>query len=317
MGSSAAPVAVSRCPASGSAASEVWADVWDAEYLTTTDHFVQRRCLECGALFIDPVPSDRLAEIYPSNYYSFAPRKRASLVMRLKEALDRRLFRNVLRQVPGTDLSVLDVGGGAGWQLNAVRASDARVKFTEVVDIDPDAADVARRNGHEYFCGRIEDFETNRAFDLVLLLNLIEHVRDPLAVLQKLRSSLSPGGVILVKTPNYDSLDARLFRHRNWGGYHAPRHWVIFTRESFERLSIRAGLRTKTFSYTQGAPFWTTSILFMLAEWGLVRVTPERPAVYHPLFPLLAGITAGFDYLRSPFSKLSQMLIVLQRDNAT
>jgi 2-polyprenyl-3-methyl-5-hydroxy-6-metoxy-1,4-benzoquinol methylase len=227
------------------------------------------------------------------------------------------VFRSVLRQVPGATLSVLDVGGGAGWQLNAARECDSRVTFTQVIDFDTGARDLAKGNGHEFFCGRIEDFESSRRFDLILLLNLIEHVQDPLAVLQKLRANLTPAGVILVKTPNYDSLDARLFRHRNWGGYHAPRHWVIFTRASFERLAHQAGLRIRSFKYTQGAPFWATSILFELARRGLIRVTKERPAVYHPLFAPLAGLAAGFDFIRQPFAKLSQMVLVLQRDDVT
>lgn len=316
MSADAGTVGVPRCPASGSVASEAWADVWDAEYLTTTDHFLQRRCLECGVLFIDPVPSHRLAEIYPPNYYSFSGRGRPGFVQRVKYAFDRRLFRKMLRLLPGTQLSVLDVGGGAGSQLDAVRACDARVRYTQVVDFDARAAEVATAKGHAFFCGRIEDFEPDRTFDLILLLNLIEHVQSPLEVLEKLRSMLTPAGIMLVKTPNYDSLDARLFRHRNWGGYHAPRHWVLFTRESFERLARRASLRVRSFSYAQGAPFWSTSILFMLARWGVIRVTKERPAVFHPLFPLLAAVAAGFDFLRSPFAKLSQMLIVLQRDDA-
>lgn len=306
----------SRCLASGSTASEVWAEVWDEEYLTIPDRFHQRRCLDCGALFIDPVPSDRLAEIYPRNYYSFVPRGRPSLALRVKEALDRRFFRDVLKRVPGHELSVLDVGGGAGWQLDIVRACDPRVRFTQVVDFDAGAADVARGKGHGYFCGTIEDFESARPFDVIVLLNLIEHVSDPLRVLKKLRGLLAPAGVIVVKTPNHDSLDARLFRHRNWGGFHAPRHWVIFTRESFDRICRRAGLSITQFRYTQGAPFWATSVLFVLARLGLVQVTRERPAVYHPLFPLLAAAGAGFDFIRAPFAKLSQMLIVLQRDDA-
>jgi len=304
-----------RCLASGSLSSEAWAEVWDAEYLTTADRFQQRRCLECGALFIDPVPVHRLAEIYPPNYYSFRSIGRRSLVQRIKDALDRRLFRKVLSRLAGDRLSVLDIGGGAGAQLDAVRACDGRVEFTQVVDFDTGAAAIASAKGHAVFCGRVEDFEADRVFNLILLLNLIEHVQSPPSVLEKLRSMLAPGGAILVKTPNYDSLDARLFRHRNWGGYHAPRHWVLFTRESFERLARRAGLRIQSFKYTQGAPFWSTSVLFMLARWGVVRVTRQRPAVYHPLFPLLAGVAAGFDFVRAPFAKLSQMVIVLQRDD--
>jgi SAM-dependent methyltransferase len=196
-----------------------------------------------------------------------------------------------------------------------IRDIDSRVKFTQVVDFDPGAEQLARKQGHEYLCGRIEDFETNQKFDLVLLLNLIEHVADPYQVLAKIRGMLSPHGIVLVKTPNYDSLDARVFRNKNWGGYHSPRHWVLFTKESFERVAGRAGLKIKSFTYTQGAPFWTTSILFWLADKGMISVTKERPAVYHPLYPLLGGISAAFDFVRSPFGKLSQMFIVLGRDD--
>ncbi len=303
------------CLACGSTSSEVWATAWDAEYLTTDERFTLYRCKTCGVLFIDPVPSDRLSEIYPSNYYSFASPKE-SVVHRIKGWLDGRLFQNILKSIPGESLNVLDVGGGAGWQLNIIRDIDPRVKFTQVVDFDPGAAELARGQGHEYFCGRIEDFQTDRQFDLVLLLNLIEHVADPLLILQKVRSMLSPQGLVLVKTPNYDSLDARVFRHKNWGGYHSPRHWVIFTKESFERIAATAGLKFKKFSYTQGAPFWTTSTLFWLADKGMISVTKERPAVYHPLYPLLGGLSAGFDFLRGPFGKLSQMFIVLGRDDS-
>lgn len=308
-------VARPACLACGSTSSEKYATAWDAEYLTTDERFTLYRCNDCGVLFIDPVPSDRLSEIYPSNYYSFAS-PRESVVHRIKGWLDGRLFGRLLKKIPGESLSVLDVGGGAGWQLDIVRGIDPRVKFTQVVDFDPGAEEVARQHGHEYFCGRIEDFETDRTFDFVLLLNLIEHVADPFAILEKVRSMLSPHGLVLVKTPNYESLDARIFRHRNWGGYHSPRHWVLFTKESFERIAARAGLKFREFAYTQGAPFWTISTLFWLADKGLITVTKDRPAIYHPLYPLLGGISAGFDFIRAPFSKLSQMFIVLGRDDA-
>jgi 2-polyprenyl-3-methyl-5-hydroxy-6-metoxy-1,4-benzoquinol methylase len=304
-----------KCLACGSTDTEPWTTTWDAEYLTTSDRFSLHRCRSCGVLFIDPVPSDRLSEIYPSNYYSFVASK-DSMVHRVKSWLDGRLFKKILAKLPGDSLSVLDVGGGQGWQLNIVRDIDPRVKFTQVVDFDPGAQDLARENGHEYFCGRIEDFETDRKFDLVLLLNLIEHVEDPLAILKKIRSILSPKGVVLVKTPNHEALDARVFRHKNWGGFHSPRHWVIFTKESFQKIASTAGLKIREFSYTQGAPFWTTSILFGLAEKGRISVTKERPATFHPLYPLLSALFAGFDFVRAPFAKLSQMFIVLGRDDS-
>ena len=302
------------CLACGSARAEPWATAWDAEYLTTDARFAYHRCLDCGALFIDPVPADRLSAIYPANYYAFT--RRGSLLERVKDRVDARLFRWALREVAGTRVAALDVGGGAGQELSRLRALDPRVAETVVVDFSPDAAEPARREGHTYVGARIEAFETDRRFDVVLLLNLIEHVATPAAVLRKVRSLLSPHGVVLVKTPNHDSLDARLFRHANWGGYHCPRHWVLFTRESFTALARRAGLEVRRFAYTQGAPFWALSVLFQLAARGVVAVTPERPAVHHPLSPLLTAGFAAFDFARRPLAKTSQMVFLLGRDGA-
>jgi 2-polyprenyl-3-methyl-5-hydroxy-6-metoxy-1,4-benzoquinol methylase len=304
--------AAPRCLGCGSSNTTPWCTATDAEYFTTDDPFRYFACADCEVLFIDPVPRDRLAEIYPSNYYSFSTPKK-SFVVRVKDWLDNRVFVKLLRSLPGSELNLLDVGGGAGWQLSGLRALDPRVKLTQVVDLDPAAATLARENGHEYFCGRIETFETDRKFDLVLMLNIIEHLDDPTAVLVKVRELLSPNGVVLIKTPNYDSLDARIFRDGNWAGYHCPRHWILFTRESLLAKVAAAGLATTSFWYTQGAPFWAGSALFWLKKRGWVQITRERPVVYHPLFGLFSAIFAGVDFVRKPFAKTSQMFVMLRR----
>ncbi len=300
------------CLACGSTAADLWTTATDAEYKTTNEQFSFYRCNSCGILFIDPVPRERLAEIYPPNYYSFVTQK-DSFVNTIKGWLDGRLFRKILRTIPGDSLNALDVGGGSGWELSIVKKYDPRVKLTQVVDFDPVAAELAKQNGHEYFCGRIEDFQTQEKFDFVLMLNLIEHVENPFEILRKIASILTQNGRILIKTPNYDALDEKIFRYANWGGYHCPRHWVIFTKESFVETASRAGLTVKQFSYTQGAPFWASSMLFWMERHGWVTITKERPVMYHPLFPFIGIFFAIFDFARKPFAKTSQMFVVLEK----
>ncbi len=304
------------CVACGARQARLWAQARDVEYLSCDDTFHYYHCGACGVLFIDPVPADRLADIYPPNYYSFGAAE-SSVVYRIKAGLDRRMFRRLLRAVPGERLRVLDVGGGAGWQLATVRDADPRVAFTQVVDIDPGAEAQAQRNGHAYFRGRIEDFETDERFEAVLVLNLIEHVQDPIALLRKLRGLLAPGGVVLVKTPNYRSLDARLFRHANWGGYHCPRHWVLFDRPSFLAAAAAAGLGAVQCRYTQGAPFWALSTLAWGARRGWTAITTDRPATAHPLFAPLMGVFAAFDFaVVLAGGKTSQMVALLRPEQA-
>jgi 2-polyprenyl-3-methyl-5-hydroxy-6-metoxy-1,4-benzoquinol methylase len=284
----------------------------DIEYFTSAGKFTYFRCENCAVLFISPMLHDKLDQIYPPTYYSFKPGN-AGLVQRTKEFLDRRIFRSILKQVPGHKLAVLDIGGGTGWLLNSVKASDPRVTLTQVVDIDPRAKSEAEEQGHRYFLGPVEKFESEERFDLILMLNLIEHVRRPDEILAKARNLLSQDGFLLIKTPNYESFDARLFRHRSWGGYHAPRHFVLFNHQSFVRVARSKGLDIVSFSYTQGAPFWTTSALNELRMLRLAKISRERPSVYHPLVPLFQVIFAAVDFIRRPFFALSQMVFVLRR----
>jgi SAM-dependent methyltransferase len=283
----------------------------DIEYFISDQDFEFYHCEVCDVLFVSPMLHDQLSVIYPSNYYSFTSSGHG-LVQAVKGALDRRQFRSIMRDIPGGSLAVLDVGGGTGWLLDAVKASESRVAITQVVDIDPGAKSAAEAAGHRYFLGPIEEFRSSDRFDLIVMLNLIEHVRRPDLVLAKARDLLSPQGRILIKTPNFDALDARVFRNRSWAGYHTPRHFVLFNRASFARLVAAQGLAVASFSYTQGAPFWSVSVLNELRRWGLIRTSKERPPIYHPLNPLLQAAFAAFDFARQPFSKPSQMFFVLK-----
>lgn len=300
-----------HCPICTRRNAEHFTTAHDIEYFTTPEPFSFYRCAECDVLFIHPMLSDQLGKIYPSNYYSFKASNKDSLALKVKRFLDGRTFRSLTGQIRGDALAALDVGGGSGWLLDGLKAAEPRVTYTAVVDIDPGAEAPARANGHEYHLTTIEGLETDRKFDLILMLNLIEHVPDPTAVLEKARTLLKPGGLIWIKTPNFDALDAKLFKNRSWGGFHTPRHFVLFTKESLVRRCEAAGFKVQDCRYTQGAPFWTVSAINELRLLGLANVTAAKPSLEHPLTPFFHLAFAAFDFLRMPFSKTSQMNIYL------
>lgn len=300
------------CLACGSDMGEHWAEASDIEYFTTDATYNYLRCCACDCLWIHPVPIAALAEIYPANYYSYASGGE-SVVVNIKNKLDKRFFRTLFRDIVGDSLRVLDVGGGSGTSLNLVRHADSRVSDTVVVDLDSGAQEVAAQNGHSFFHGPVELFESDQLFDVILMLNLIEHVADPTAVMSKAHSLLKPGGRLIVKTPNWRSYDEVLFRQHSWAGYHCPRHWVLWTMPGFTTFATSCGLQVVSARYTQGAPFWAVSVLAMLAKRGLISVSAERPTASHPLFAPLAGFFALFDLLRMPFAHPSQMFFELTR----
>jgi len=310
---------VAVCHLCGRSLDEVWAIATDVEYATTTDRFRYLLCRPCDALSIDPLPADRLAEIYPPTYYSFvssgelldADRNPAT---RIKARLDQRAFARALA-LAGSSPSprVLDVGGGSGDISARLVASVPGARAT-VVDIDSQSIEVARARGLDGFAGRIEDFDTEERFDLVLLLNLIEHVADPAAVLRRARDLLTAGGVVWIQTPNHDSLDARLFRHHNWTGLHCPRHWIVLGERGLRTLLDGAGLTALRVERAQAGSFWATSLLAVLRERRGRAPDPARSLVAMPGFMPLAAAGAAFDFATRRVRSTSQLVAFARRE---
>jgi 2-polyprenyl-3-methyl-5-hydroxy-6-metoxy-1,4-benzoquinol methylase len=294
------------CQTSG----EIWCKTMDWEYRTTDELFTYLRCPKCGTIFVLQVSQDLLSQIYPSNYYSFN-QKPERAVFRMKNWIDARFYRKILKQIAGPALSLLDVGGGSGQSLDILRKADRRISYTEIVDINPGAEIAALKKGHQYTLSTIEDFNTEKKYDVILLFNLVEHLANPSGVLQKLEKMLFPGGKIILKTPNAESWDARIFQNAYWGGLHTPRHWIIFSDFSFRKMIQTTGLTIEKMAFTQGATFWTFSLLQVFRAKNIQL--KKKPLIEHVLFSPLCVFFATLDKLRGAFSKTSQMFIVLSK----
>jgi SAM-dependent methyltransferase len=98
------------------------------------------------------------------------------------------------------------------------------------------------------------------AHDLMIMSQILEHLRDPIDVLERLRAKLAPAGVLLLETPNRGGLDYRLFRNRYWGGYHLPRHFHLFTKDSLAATAKRVGYRVVLQGSLPSPGFWILSL---------------------------------------------------------
>jgi SAM-dependent methyltransferase len=291
--------------------------------MTTAERFSYYLCSGCDCISIDPLPADRLSEIYPPTYYSFTTggADDPSFVFRVKEWLDLRSYRDVLTHLGTSAPRILDVGGGTG-EVSALMVRQDRGTSGLVVDPDDRSVAAARARGLEGFAGTIEEFETDERFDLVLMLNLIEHVADPVGVMRKAAGLLSPGGLIWLQTPNFRSLDGRIFRHRNWAGYHCPRHWVIFGESGLRNAVSRAGLEVVQLRRTQGGGFWAQSVLGLrraqlmkrgqlpLPGGGPAARDLPKPLIRYRGFGPLAALGTGFDLLTRRVREVSQVVVL-------
>lgn len=154
-----------------------------------------------------------------------------------EEREDLRIIRSMLDS--GRASRVLDVGCGSGEFLASLPPGVA--KF----GIEPSAAaEVASRRGVEILAGRLEELSgplAARRFDAVTLIDVIEHVPEPDALLTRAYAQLSAGGLLIVSTgdPN-NSLWRRLLKARFW--YVAfPEHITFPSSVFFQAWCARAG----------------------------------------------------------------------------
>ncbi len=143
---------------------------------------------------------------------------------------------------------VLDVGCSTGETGRALQAKGV----SEVVglDIDPRAVDVAREH---YTAAYVADLDEGipalGRFDLIILPDVLEHLKQPDIVLSRLvRDNLEPGGRVIVSLPNIQTWWAlwTIFRGRfprKESGLWDATHLRWFTEIEAEGMFALAGLK--------------------------------------------------------------------------
>jgi SAM-dependent methyltransferase len=248
-----------RCALCGATEQEPEAYGYDFEYNTTSNPFRFVRCARCSHLYLSPRPSPSdLGVIYPAHYYTLAGT--GSLVAKLRRLWEGKkvdVYRDALGPGPKR---ILDVGCGDGRFLDVLRDFGSPDWELVGVDFDPKAVDRCRARGFTAYQKRVEDMAAeDGTFDAVVMLQLIEHVEDPVVLSQRVFSLLRPGGVFVVETPNLAGWDYALFKKRWWGHYHFPRHWNLFSKASLEGMLTRAGFVIDRSEQLISTSAWTIS----------------------------------------------------------
>jgi len=209
-----------------------------------------------GFLPIRPTPSaQEIERFYAEEFYSGQYRYFNNSAREVQEAdqsfhdghradICARVERLLGRSVAG--VAALDIGCGWGLTLKYLKARGA---ICAGFDPAPEAVEHVRSCGIECVQGGINRIDVfgERRFDLVLLMNVLEHLADPVQVIDRMRAQvLAPGGVLVVEVPNefnaFQLAAQRLYGLEQWW-VAPPAHLNYFDPETLRRLLEGCGLR--------------------------------------------------------------------------
>jgi 2-polyprenyl-3-methyl-5-hydroxy-6-metoxy-1,4-benzoquinol methylase len=149
----------------------------------------------------------------------------------------------------GSDKRVLELGPATGYMSRVFRERNCSVIGIEV---DPAMAAQADEYCERVIVGDLEALDLNAElgsdrFEVIVAADVLEHLKDPLSMLRRLREFLAPGGWFVISLPNVAHGSVRLalleghFQYQKLGLLDAT-HLRFFTRESIEELLDEAEL---------------------------------------------------------------------------
>ena len=155
---------------------------------------------------------------------------------RVREQILLRKIETLLDGVP--DARILDVGCGAGLFFDALE------RFGHVEGVESDTAAVAAggRWRERIFVGHLDDrFAPSAPYDLILMLDVLEHIAGPDQVLRRAGRLLRPNGRILITVPAFTWL---------WTSHdEINRHVTRYSAGELRALVAASGLATQESSY--------------------------------------------------------------------
>ena len=207
-----------------------------------------QQCAECRLLYLDPAPTKESVEFFYRQIYSdpeFRKLDGHSHADPVKEfvaglpVFERHLdFIEQHKQPPG---KMLDVGcsyGGIlveaasrGWRTEGIEPSMEAVKFCR------------EKLGLNVTRGGIMDTQLQPgSVDVVVMLEVIEHLEDPVAALKKTNELARASSMLYLTSPNASSAAAMVLGS-NWIGWKPPTHLQFFSYGTLPVLLEKTGWR--------------------------------------------------------------------------
>ncbi len=225
------------------------------------------RCRACHLAFTDARTAPPPSELYPPFEQSDTTAQRSA-----RQALSLfTLQRAKLVEAAKPSGRLLDYGAGSGAFARFMAG-----RGFEAVGLEPYSlgTTLEEKNLRLVRAPLAKVKDSLGKFDVITMWHVLEHLEQPVPLLQELRSMLAPGGSLVVSVPNFASWQSEVFKG-GWFHLDPPRHLLQFEPATLEDCLRRAG-----FSVSQQVPFLPEYGTSGWIQSALNRVLPHKNFLY-------------------------------------
>lgn len=212
------------------------------------------RCRECGLVYLSERPAEKaLTDIYSKSYYEDGEVGYKGYIGTFEKYHDTfmKIFgkrhKDLLHHARGKRL--LEIGCAYGFLLDYLREREWEVTG---VEISPLSSSFARNELNlNVHTGSVESPDLDEhSYDIILLLDVLEHLHRPFDVLNRIKKLLAPEGILVVQCPwelyHWEEIAEALLRGMKPGTIEpdsVPAHLYFFQPRTLEAVLRKGGFR--------------------------------------------------------------------------
>jgi len=242
---------------------------------------------------MDPQYGERYRELYEKHWWW---RARAKLIAgELRRLQPAQGWKNIL-----------DIGCGDGLFFPEL------MQFGAVEGVEPSSELVSPSNPYRsriHVCPFDENFQPGKQYSLILMLDVLEHMENPVGALRRLAGLLTADGIFVATVPAFMAL---------WTNHDViNQHFTRYTKSGFRKVAQQAGLRIKEERYYYQ---WTCPVKYAIGflERGF-HLEPEPASVPSPLLNEALFLLSRLEQKtlsRLPMPVGSSLMVVARKDSA-
>jgi len=204
------------------------------------------RCQKCGLIFVYPQPKfSELKKIYSQNYFKNTNSNSIGYENYLEDKPHTiKTFEKRFKNIEKLYLKkgkILDLGCAMGFFLEVAENHGWTPRGIEISNY---AGNIAKeRFGDKIFNGTLNEVSfPDNFFDIITMWDYFEHILNPLQELSRIRQFLKKDGLLILSTPDANSLSHKIFKDR-WMGYKDQEHLYYFSEKNVRILLEQSGFK--------------------------------------------------------------------------